>query len=89
MSNPTIDCEEALRLMAVYLDGELHGTKHEGVERHLKACRSCYSRVEFERRLKAELGRLGREDVHPAFEQRIRQLITSFTSSPAEQPSDE
>ncbi|MGH7528085.1 MAG: anti-sigma factor family protein [Gemmatimonadales bacterium] len=89
MSNPTIDCEEALRLLAVYLDGELHGTEHEGVERHLKACRSCYSRAEFERRLKAELGRLGREDVRPAFEQRIRQLITSFASPPAQGQSDQ
>jgi anti-sigma factor RsiW len=90
MSNPTtITCEEALRLLATYLDGELHGDEHEGVEHHLEICRSCYSRAEFERRLKAEFNRLRRGEVRPAFEQRIRHLITQFTSSPAEEPAEE
>lgn len=90
MSNPTtINCEEALRLLAAYLDGELHGGEHEGVERHLEICRSCYSRAEFERRLKAEFSRLRRDEVRPALEQRIRQLITQFTSSPAGGPAEE
>lgn len=84
----TINCEEALRLLAVYLDGELHGAEHSSVEQHLKTCRSCYSRGEFERRLKAELSELSRDDVRPAFEQHIRQLITQFTASPAKPSAD-
>lgn len=79
---PTISCEEALRLLAVFLDGELHGAEHAHVENHLRTCRSCFSRSEFERRLKSELGQLGRDAVRPGFEQQIRQLITQFTSSP-------
>ncbi|MGH7710607.1 MAG: anti-sigma factor family protein [Gemmatimonadaceae bacterium] len=85
----TINCEEALRLLAVYLDGELHGAEHVSVQRHLETCRSCYSRGEFERRLKAELSHLGRDDVRPAFEQHIRQLITQFAASSVEPPRDE
>ncbi|HJU72761.1 MAG TPA: zf-HC2 domain-containing protein [Gemmatimonadaceae bacterium] len=77
----TIQCEEALRLLAVYLDGELHGADHTNVENHLKTCRSCFSRGEFERRLKAELGELSHDVVRPGFEQHIRQLITQFTAS--------
>jgi anti-sigma factor RsiW len=88
-SSETINCEEALRLLAMYLDGELHGSEHESVERHVQTCRSCYSRSEFERRLKVELSHLGRDDVRPAFEQHIRQLITQFTSSSVRQSSDE
>ncbi len=84
-----INCEEALRLLAVYLDGELHRAQHTSVEHHLNTCRSCYSRSEFERRLKAELSQLGRGDVRPAFEQHIRQLITQFTASPAKPSRDE
>jgi anti-sigma factor RsiW len=84
----TISCEEALRLLAVYLDGELRGTEHESVEQHLHTCRSCYSRGEFERRLKAQLSELGRGAVRPAFEQHIRQLITQFTGSSAERSGD-
>ncbi|MGH7517694.1 MAG: anti-sigma factor family protein [Gemmatimonadales bacterium] len=79
MSNPTtINCEEALRMLATYLDGELDSAEYEHVARHLKTCRSCYSRAEFERRLKAEFEGLRREEIAPAFEQRVRRLITEF-----------
>ena len=77
--NP-MTCDEALRLLAVFLDGELHGGPHAAVERHLDVCRSCYSRAEFERRLKAEIGRLGREEVSSGFEDRVRAILDSFTS---------
>jgi anti-sigma factor RsiW len=79
MSDPTtINCEEALRLLATYLDGELDGADQDSVARHLKTCRSCYSRAEFERRLKTEFEGLRREEISPAFEQRVRRLITEF-----------
>ena len=75
-------CEAALRLLAEFLDGELGDTRHLEVERHLAACRSCYSRAEFERRLKAEIGALRREEISPAFDARVRQLLDSFSTSP-------
>ena len=83
--NP-MTCEEALRLLAVFLDGELHGEPHDDLKSHLEVCRSCYSRAEFERRLKAEIGRLRREEVSSAFEARIRSILSSFASSATEQP---
>ena len=84
-----INCEEALRLLAVYIDGELHGAEHASVEQHLRTCRSCYSRGEFERRLKAELSQLGSDAVRPAFERQIRELITQFTSSSVQTSRDD
>jgi anti-sigma factor RsiW len=84
MNGETIsNCEEALRLLAAYLDGELDAAEHESVEHHLRLCRSCCSRAEFERHLKAQLGRLRQAGVDPSFEQRIRGLISQFTSLPA------
>jgi predicted anti-sigma-YlaC factor YlaD len=74
----TIGCEEALRLLALYLDGELETVEHLGVEHHLGICRSCYSRAEFERRLKAEVAVLRQEPISAAFEQRIRELMGGF-----------
>jgi anti-sigma factor (TIGR02949 family) len=71
----TMRCEDALRLLAQYLDRELADTDHAEVERHLSTCRSCYSRAEFERRLKRELAGLGATDVPPALQQRIRDLL--------------
>jgi anti-sigma factor (TIGR02949 family) len=79
MSDTTpVTCEDALRLLALFLDGELHTDAHERIEHHLEVCRSCFSRAEFERRLKVEVGRLRRDDVPAAFEQRVRRLIGAF-----------
>lgn len=73
-----IRCEEAIRRLARYLDGELGDRKEAEVERHLETCRSCWSRAEFERRLRRRLTRLRREEVNVDFEERIRTLLRRF-----------
>jgi anti-sigma factor (TIGR02949 family) len=83
-----ITCDEALRLLAVFLDGELHGEPHNAVERHLEVCQGCFSRAEFERRLKAEVRQLRQEEITPSFEDRVRRLLNSFAPAAAE-PSDD
>jgi anti-sigma factor RsiW len=80
-NQPMISCEEALRELAAYLDDELSATHAQSVAQHLDRCRSCYSRAEFERRLKGELSTLGKMPVQSDFEQRIRALISSFDPS--------
>jgi anti-sigma factor RsiW len=75
-----ITCEEALRLLAEHLDGELDGTRRTEVEAHLSRCRSCYSRAEFEQRLKSRLGALRQQAVESAFEERVRTLIGKFVA---------
>ncbi len=84
----TIRCEEALRLLASYLDRELIGQEYADLERHLEACRSCYSRAEFERELKARLAGLGRQEPDAAFGARLRALVRRFTRGvdPAPRP---
>ena len=74
-------CEKAIRSLAAYLDDELAGDVQRNVERHLEFCRSCYSRAEFERRLKSELSKLGKDEVPVGLEQRVRRLLQSFTLS--------
>lgn len=82
MSNERpMTCEEALRLLAAFLDGELHDGSAAAVEHHVEVCRSCYSRLEFERRLKAEIGRLRQEEIPSAFQARIRSMFDSFAPS--------
>lgn len=73
-----IGCEEALRRLFEYLDRELDGARHAEMERHLKTCRSCYSRAEFEKRLKSKLGTLGASPLPPEFAQRISGLLRRF-----------
>jgi anti-sigma factor RsiW len=82
MSRPTpINCEEALRVLAEYLDGELDRLAGADVAVHLDRCRSCYSRSEFERRLKERVGALREAPVPAPFENRIRELLVSFAAA--------
>jgi anti-sigma factor RsiW len=80
MSEP-LNCEEALRLLATYLDEELEPGSTREVTQHLDTCRSCYSRAEFERRLKGQLAELRQGPVDNGFEQRIRALIRSAAAA--------
>jgi len=73
-----IDCEEALRRLFEYLDAELLGESQREMEQHLERCRSCFSRVEFEKQLKAYTAELRSEPVPPALELRIRKVLDSF-----------
>lgn len=73
-----IDCEEALRRLFDHLDAELQGEPRLEMEQHLERCRSCFSRVEFEKRLKAFTTALRREPVPPELERRIRRVLDGF-----------
>lgn len=78
-SRERIGCEEALRRLAAFLDGELDPSEAAEVERHLETCRSCYSRAEFERRLRDRL----QSDLRPAtvpaeLEERVRRIVRGF-----------
>lgn len=74
----TIDCEAALRRLFDFLDAELHPESQQEIERHLEHCRSCFSRFEFEKRLKAHIGGLGSEPVPADLQQRIRKVLDTF-----------
>jgi len=75
----SMSCEEAIRQIASYLDGELERGPSAKLEEHLERCRSCYSRHEFEKGLKERVAELGEESPRPEFEERIRSLVSRFT----------
>lgn len=79
MTKHEIDCEEALRSLFDFLDHELDDEESDAMQRHLSTCRTCYSRANFERRLKDRLREL-RHDDDPAVdaEERIKRLLQSF-----------
>lgn len=89
MSDPRqLDCEEVLRVIFAYLDGELEEEDHQRVESHLERCRSCLSRADFERRLKSHLAELASEPVSPTLERRIRTMIGRFTPTEPEKDQE-
>jgi anti-sigma factor (TIGR02949 family) len=73
-----IGCVQALKRLLEFVDGELAESDQDNVERHLSTCRSCFSRMEFERRFKQRLSALSADDVPSKSRDRIRALIKGF-----------
>ena len=73
-----IECEEAIRQMLEYLDDELHKQDSDTVHHHLESCRECYSRMEFEKRLK-NMVRDSKDEKAPAsLNNRITNLLKKY-----------
>ena len=71
-------CEQALKHLLEFIDHELSDSEHDSVEQHLRICRNCCSRMEFERRLKERLSALSTKDVPSTTRDRVRDLIKKF-----------
>ena len=71
-----INCEEALRRLFEYIDQELIDHKHDEMEEHLSKCRSCFSRLEFEKRLKQRLQGATASKAPAKLELRIKNIIS-------------
>jgi anti-sigma factor (TIGR02949 family) len=71
-------CEEVIRHLLAYLDGEIEADRHADIERHLEECRGCYSRAEFERLLKRRVAELGEEKAPASLRRRVKTLLDSF-----------
>lgn len=78
MTEHDIECEQALRQLFAYIDRELGAAEHAAMERHLHTCQSCFSRAEFERRLKAKLRELRDDEPDTKVRDRVKSLLESF-----------
>lgn len=78
MTKQQIDCELALRQILEYVDQALGEHDHSLMEQHLRTCKSCFSRMEFERRLKRKVGELREDEVPSPLSERIKSLLKSF-----------
>lgn len=75
--NTPIDCEQALAQVFEFIDHELDAREREAMQAHLHACKSCFSRAEFERRLKERLTGL-RERATRDAQARLEKLIKAL-----------
>lgn len=73
-----IDCEQALRRIFELIDHELKGHEREVMQQHVDTCKSCFSRVEFERRLKEKLKALREAETSAAARERIEKLLKTL-----------
>lgn len=75
---PPIQCEQALAHIFELIDHELKGEEREAMQHHVDTCKSCFSRVEFERRLKAKLKGLRDAETDNSARERIEKLLKTL-----------
>lgn len=78
MSTQKIDCEQAIKQIFEFIDHELSDGEHALLEQHLRTCKSCFSRMEFERMLKQKMGALAGEVPTATLDARVRKLLAGF-----------
>lgn len=78
MTKRTLTCEEVVQRLFPYLDRELDDTTNAEIEHHLDSCRGCYSRAEFERKLKAKVAETGQSEAPERLRKRLKGLIERF-----------
>lgn len=78
MNQQRIDCEQALRQILAYIDRELGDEERAEMQGHLHTCKSCFSRMEFERLLKGKVGALRDEPASPQLSKRVKALLKNY-----------
>jgi anti-sigma factor (TIGR02949 family) len=71
-------CEEVLKHLLEYLDREVDAQTAAAMSRHLEDCRGCFSRAEFELKLKQSLQDSGKRTASERLRARIKDLIDKF-----------
>ena len=70
------DCEQALRTLYYFLDGELTADRRQAIQRHLDECSPCLEQYGIEEQLKLLLARkCGGDKVPDGFKDRVRESI--------------
>ncbi|MCI0444441.1 zf-HC2 domain-containing protein [bacterium] len=73
-----VSCEEVLKKILEFIDGELEEASQDQIEQHLQDCRHCFDRLEFERLLKSRISRLKNDQMSERLRRRIENLIDNF-----------
>jgi mycothiol system anti-sigma-R factor len=78
MTEKEMNCEQALRQIFAYVDRELGEEERAAMRAHLHTCKSCFSRMEFERLLKSKVRALRDDKATPSVGERVKALLKDF-----------
>lgn len=73
-----ITCDEVIEVLMSYLDRELDETALRAVDAHIQTCRGCFSRAEFERRLRARVAQTADVKAPAVLHDRVRAITRRF-----------
>jgi mycothiol system anti-sigma-R factor len=78
VAKPPNRCEDVLKHLVAYLDREIDAEAAAEIEHHLQECRGCFSRAEFERKLKAQVRASGAAAAPARLRARIKEIVEKF-----------
>lgn len=74
-----ISCEEVIEQLFAFLDRELDDEVSERIDEHLARCRDCFTRAEFERRLRERVREASEDAQAPdRLHRRLRRVMNEF-----------
>lgn len=73
-----LTCEEVIEKLLEYLDRELDAEADADIARHIEKCRGCFSRAEFERRLRQRVTETGERKAPDSLRQRVRSIVSRY-----------
>jgi mycothiol system anti-sigma-R factor len=73
-----------MRQLFDYLDGEVEETAEHEIHHHIDECRSCFSRVEFEKVLKERVRDSREQELPESLRDRVTDLMQNFSAAKAQ-----
>lgn len=73
--NDRLTCEEVVEQLFTFLDKELDDASSAEIQRHLDRCRECFTRAEFESRLRAKVREAAAATAPEHLHRRIRRML--------------
>lgn len=73
-----LSCEEVLSKLYAYLDQEVDALTEEQIDAHVRGCRECFSRADFEKRLRNKVASTAEVEVPEDVRKRLESLIKRF-----------
>lgn len=78
MSHREPTCEEVIAQLFDWLDRRLDEQREAEIRHHIARCRECFSRAEFERRLRGRIMEAGEAKAPERLRRRVHKLLDEF-----------
>jgi mycothiol system anti-sigma-R factor len=73
-----LSCEQVLQEIWAFLDGELNEADLVHFRQHIELCRSCFSRIEFEKTLRISIRSKTNHICPEKLKQRVQKFLDNF-----------
>lgn len=73
-----LSCEDVIDKLLEYLDREIDAETERDIARHIETCRACFTRAEFERKLRERVTETGEREAPDSLRRRIRSIVARY-----------